>query len=66
MKRICRKLFKCKKPSLGSIHGHGPAISTSTITGNPDLMPFNPQAACDSDGTASAQVTAASGVSVRV
>ena len=66
MKRIYRKLFKSKKPSLGSIHGQGPAASTSTNTGTPDLMPFIPQAqaACDSDGIASAQVTA--GLSVRV
>ena len=62
MKRIYRKVFKSKKPSLGSIHGHGLAASTSTSTGTTDLMPSIP--AFDSDGTVSAQVTA--GVSVRV
>jgi hypothetical protein len=63
MKRIYKKVFKStgKKPSLGSIHGPGPATSTSTlITSSTDLMPSIPA----SDATASAQVTA--GVSVSV
>lgn len=33
MKRIFKKVFKSEKPSLGSIHGPGPATPTST-----DLM----------------------------
>ena len=55
MKRIYKKVFKSKKPSLASIHG--PATSTSA-----DLMPSIPASA--SEGTASAQVT--TGVSVSV
>ena len=62
MKRMFKKISKSKKPSLGSIVGRGPAASTSTSTGTTDLMPSFP--ACDSDRTASAQVTA--GLSVRV
>ena len=63
MKRMFKKIFKSKKSSLGSLHGRGPAASTSISTGTTgitDLMLSIP--ACDSDGTASAQVTA--GVSV--
>jgi hypothetical protein len=57
MKRIYKKVFKSKKSSLGSIHGPGPATSTSThIT---DLMPA-------SDATASAQVTAGVSVSIQL
>ena len=56
MKRIYRKVFKSEKPSLGSIHGRVPAASTSTSTGTSDFMSSIP--ACDSDGTASAGVTA--------
>ena len=57
MKRILKKVFKSKKPSLGSIHGLVPATSTSTSTGSgaTDLMLSVP--ACDS-GTTSAQVAA--------
>ena len=64
MKRFYRKVIKSKKPSLSSLHGPGPlaAASTLTSTGTTDLMPFIPS--FDSDGTASAQVTA--GLSVRV
>ena len=64
MKRIYGKIFKSKKPSLGSLHGPGPqaAASTLTSTGTTDFMPSIPS--FDSDGTASAQVTA--GLSVRV
>ena len=62
MKRFLKKIFKSKKPSLGSIHGLGPAASTSTSTGATDLMLSVP--ACDSDGTASAQ--GAAGISVSV
>ena len=62
MKRIYRKVFKSKEPSLGSIHGRGPPASTSASTGTTDLMPSIP--ACDSDRTTSAHFTA--GVSVRV
>jgi hypothetical protein len=51
MKRIYKKVFKSKKPSLGSIHGPGPANSTSSVT---------------SDATASAQVTAGVSVSVQL
>ena len=60
MKRIYTKVFKSKKPYLGSKHGAEPATSTSTSTlktGTTDLMPSVPQAA-----TASTQVIA--GVSV--
>jgi hypothetical protein len=49
---------KSKKPSLGSIHGPGPATSTS------DLIPSIP--ATTSDATASAQVTAGVTSSVSV
>ena len=61
MKRFYKKVFKSDKPSLGSIHGPGPATSTSTlITSIDDLMP----SIHASDATASTQVTA--GVSVNV
>ena len=60
MKRMFKKIVKSKNPSLGSIHGPGPAALTSTSTGTTDLMASIP--AFDADGTASAQVTA--GVSV--
>jgi hypothetical protein len=65
IKRIYKKHFKSKKPSLGSssIHKPGPATLTSTSTGTTDLMPSI--LACESDATASAQVTGA-GVSVSV
>ena len=61
MKQFYRKVFKSKKPSLGSIHGPEPATSTSTlITSTTDFVPSVPA----SDATASAQVIA--GVSVGV
>jgi hypothetical protein len=63
MKRSHEKAFKSKIPSLGSIHGPGPATSTSTlITSTTDLMPSIPA----SDATASAQVTAGVSVSVQL
>ena len=64
MKRILKKVFKSKKPSLGSIHGLVPATSTSTSTGSgaTDLMLSVP--ACDS-GTTSAQVAVGTSVSVQ-
>jgi hypothetical protein len=63
MKRIYKKFFKSKKPSLGSIHGPGPATSASTlITSTADFMPPIPA----SDATASAQVTAGVSVSVQL
>ena len=58
MKRIYNKVFKSKKPSLGSIQGPGGATSTSTFN---DLMSSIPA----SDATASAQVTAGVSVSVQ-
>ena len=62
MKRIYGKIFKSKKPSLGSLHGPGPLTAPSTLTSSGTtglgLMPSIPS--FDSDGTASA------GVSVRV
>ena len=64
MKRIYKTVFKSKKPSLGSIRGSGLATSTSTSAGTSDLMPSIPVFDSESDGTASAQVTA--GVSVTV
>ena len=68
MKRILKKVFKSKKPSLGSIHGLGPAISTSTRTGATDLMLSIP--ACDDEsdtsGATSAQVGAGISVSVQL
>jgi len=64
MKRFYKKVVKSKKPSR-SIHEPGPATSTLTdstlMTSAGGLMPSFP--ACDSDATASAQVTGA-GVSV--
>jgi hypothetical protein len=64
MKRIYKKVFKSKKTeSLGSIHGLGPATSTSTlITSTTDLIPSIPTG----DATASAQVTAGVSVSVQL
>ena len=64
MKRLYTKVFNSKKPSLGSMHGSGPATSTSTSNGTTDLMPSIP--ACDSDTTTSAQVAAGVSVSVQL
>ena len=65
MKRIYGKVFKSKKASLGSIHGPGPATSTSTlITSTTGLLPSESIPA--SDATASAQVTAGISVSVQL
>ena len=64
MKSILEKVFKSKKPSLGSIHELGPATSS---TGGTDLMPSIP--ACDSESvgtTTSAQVAAGISVSVQL
>ena len=63
MKRIYKKVFKSKKPSLGSMHRTAPATSTSTlITSSTDIMPSIPA----SDATASAQVAAGVSVSVQL
>jgi hypothetical protein len=67
MKRIYKKVFKFKKPSLGSIDEPGPVTSTSTLalitsTTGTDLIPSIP--AGGATALASAQVT--SGVSVSV
>ena len=65
MKRLYKKVFKSKKPSLGSTHGHGPAISTSTlITNTADLMPSIH--ASDVIASRGAQVTAGVSVSVQL
>ena len=65
MKRIFKKVFKSKEPSLGSIQGPGPAISTSTlITSTTDFMPS--VQVHGSDATARAQVTAGVSVSVQL
>ena len=54
---------KSKKPLLGSIHGSGPATSTSTpITSTTDIMQSIPAG----DATASAQVAAGISVSVQL
>ena len=63
MKRIYTKVFKSKKPYLGSKHGPDPATTTSTSTlktGTTDLIPSVPA----SDATVSAQVIA--GVSASI
>ena len=57
MKRVYKKLFEFKKPSLGSIHGPAPETSTSISTGTTVLMPSTPGPACDLDATSSAQFT---------
>ena len=64
MKRFYKKVFRSKRPSLGSIHRPDePATSTSTlITGTADLMPSIPT----SDATATTQVTAGVIVSVQL
>ena len=64
MKRIYNKVYKSKKSSLGSIHAPAPATLTPTSTGNFDLISSIP--ACDSNATASAQVTAGVSVSVQL
>ena len=66
MKRIVKKVFKSKKPSLGPIHGLGPATSTSTSTGATDLMLSNPACDSESDWTKGAQVVAGVSVSFRL
>ena len=66
MKRILKKVFKSKKPSLASIHGLVPATSTSTSTGATDLMLSIPACDSESDGTTSAQVAAGISVSVQL
>ena len=67
MKRIYKKVFESKKPSLASNHGPGPATSTSTlITSTTDLVPSIP--ACDATASAQleAQLEVTAGVSVSV
>jgi hypothetical protein len=65
MKRIYKKVFNSKKPSLGPIRGPGIATSTSTlITSAADLIRPAPASSCDSD--ASAKVTADFNVSVQL
>ena len=65
MKRVLKKVFNSKKPSLGTMHdGLGPATLTSTSTGPTDLMLSIPACDSESDRATSAQVTAV--VSVRV
>ena len=64
MKRALRKVFKSKKPSLGTIHGLGPVTSTSTSAGPTDLMLSIP--ACDSESDETTNAQAAAGVSVSV
>ena len=64
MKRFLKKLVKSKKPPLGTIHGLGPATSTSTSTGPTDLMLSIPAYDSESDGTTRAQVAAGVNVSV--
>ena len=66
MKRALKKLFKSKKPYLGTIHGLGPATSTSTSTGPTDLMLSIPAFYSESDGITSAQVAAGVSVSVQL
>ena len=58
MKRLYKRVFKSKKPSVGSIHGPGPASFASTSTGTTDPMPSLLACDTESDGTTSAQVTA--------
>ena len=67
-KRILKKVFKSKKPSLGSIHASGlvPATLTSTSTGTTDLMLSIPACDSESDGTTSTQVAADINVSVQL
>ena len=63
MKRIFKKVFKSKKPSLGSIHGPEPATLTSTpMRSTTDLMPFIPTG----DVIADTQATAGVSVSVQL
>ena len=62
MKRIYKKVFKSKKPSLVSIQGHGPTSISTLITSATDLLPSIPVG----DATASAQVNAGVSVSVQL
>ena len=67
MKHIYKKVFKSKRPSLGSTHGPGPATSTSTstlLTRAADTIPSIPVQV--GDMTASAQVTAGISVSFQL
>ena len=66
MNRVLKKLFKSKKPSLGTIPGLGPATLTSTSTGPTDLVLSIPACDSESDGTTSAQVAAGFSVSVQL
>ena len=66
MKRVLKKVFKSKKPSLGTLHGLGPATSTSTTTGPTDLMLSIPACDSESDESTSAQVAAGVNVSVQL
>ena len=65
MKRLYNGAFKTKKPSPGSMHGPGPATSTSTLkisATDSNIMLSTPA----SNATASAQVTAGLSVSVQL
>ena len=66
MKRALKKVFKSKKQSLDTMHGLGPATSTSTSTGPTGPMPFIPAFYSESDGITSAQVAAGVSVSVQL
>ena len=66
MKRFLKKVFKSEKPSLGTIHGLGPATSTSASTGPTDLMLSIPAYDSESDGTTRGQVAAGVSVSVQL
>ena len=56
MKRFYKKVFKSKKPSLGSLHGSGPATST-LITSSTDLIPSESIHASDTTASTQVQVT---------
>ena len=68
MKRILKKVFKSKKPSLGSIHASRlvPATLTPTSTGATDLMLSIPACDSESDETTSTQVAAGINVSLQL
>ena len=66
MKRALKKVFKSKKPSLGTIDGLGPVTSTSTSTDPTDLLQSSPAFYSESDGTTRAHVAAGVSVSVQL
>jgi hypothetical protein len=63
MKRIYKKVFKSKKPSLGLLHGPGQALISTLMTSTIDLTP---SIRADGSTASAAEVTVGVNVSVQL